>query len=275
MKLKITHYDTAMVRLDIGPFRLLTDPVLDAPGRVYKFPSYTLEKTLGLHDPEKLAQQIGPVDAVLLSHAQHRDNLDDAGRALLYSTPKTLTTVPSAKRLRHYRPGDSATEFVGLENWDSHVLHAAGGEQLRITAVPARHAPGWLFPEQIRVFGKVIGFVLEWAGQEHGALYISGDTVAFGGVREIGKRFPRLGLGLFHLGAARFKALGPIKVSLSAQAALKVDDWLQPRAIVPIHYDGWKHFSETPADVQAAFKRAGRPEKLRWLDRGVATAFDI
>jgi len=32
MEFHITHYNTAMVRLDIGPFRLLTDPVLDPPG---------------------------------------------------------------------------------------------------------------------------------------------------------------------------------------------------------------------------------------------------
>ena len=32
MEFHITHYNAAMVRLDIGPFRLLTDPVPDPPG---------------------------------------------------------------------------------------------------------------------------------------------------------------------------------------------------------------------------------------------------
>jgi L-ascorbate metabolism protein UlaG (beta-lactamase superfamily) len=268
MDLHITHYDTAMVRLDIGPFRLLTDPVLDPPGRVYAFPGYRLEKLGGTRDRDALAAAIGPVDAILLSHAQHRDNLDEAGRALLYATPKTVTTVPSAWSLSRRRPAGSSAEMVGLQEWESHTLTAPGGEQLRITAVPAQHAPSWMFPERLRAIGKVTGFVLEWDGQRDGGLYVSGDTVAFSGLRAIAKRFPRIGLGLFHLGSARFPVLGPVRLSLGAKAALKVDDWLKPRNIVPIHYDGWKHFSQTPDEVREVFREAGRAHKLHWLTPG-------
>lgn len=45
-------------------FRLLTDPTFDAPGE-YKLPHITLEKTRG---PAATMEEIGPVDAVLLSH---------------------------------------------------------------------------------------------------------------------------------------------------------------------------------------------------------------
>jgi L-ascorbate metabolism protein UlaG (beta-lactamase superfamily) len=275
MEVHITHYDTAMVRLDIGPFRLLTDPVLDPPGRVYAFPAWRLEKLGGTRDRTALAAAIGPVDAVLLSHAQHRDNLDDAGRALLYTMPKAITTVPSAASLLRRRPAGSSTELVGLDDWQSHTLVAPTGEQIRVTAVPAQHAPGWMLPERLQALGKVTGFVLEWEGQRNGGLYITGDTVAFSGLREITRRFPRIGLGLFHLGSARFPVTGPVRLSLSASAALKVDDWLQPDRIVPIHYDGWKHFSQTPADVREAFRRAGREHKLHWLTPGARTSFTL
>jgi hypothetical protein len=37
-------------------------------------------------DPVATAEQVGPVDAVLLSHDQHPDNLDELGRKYLAAT---------------------------------------------------------------------------------------------------------------------------------------------------------------------------------------------
>jgi L-ascorbate metabolism protein UlaG (beta-lactamase superfamily) len=81
--------------IEIVGLRLLTDPTFDAPGD-YRLPHATLRKTDG---PGLSADQIGPVDAVLLSHDQHADNLDHAGRALIARVPRVLTTVAGAKRL--------------------------------------------------------------------------------------------------------------------------------------------------------------------------------
>jgi Activator of Hsp90 ATPase homolog 1-like protein len=64
--------------IEAGGFRLLTDPTFDPP-REYKLPHVTLKKTSG---PALTVAQIGPLDAVLLSHDQHADNFDDAGKAL-------------------------------------------------------------------------------------------------------------------------------------------------------------------------------------------------
>jgi len=51
----------------------------------------------------------GPIDAVLLSHDHHGDNLDTAGRALLPAAGVVLTTVAGARRL-----GGNAR---GLQPW--------------------------------------------------------------------------------------------------------------------------------------------------------------
>jgi L-ascorbate metabolism protein UlaG (beta-lactamase superfamily) len=81
--------------IEFGGFRFLTDPTLDGPGE-YKLPHVTLKK---LGRPALTAQEIGRVDAVLLSHDQHADNFDNAGRAFALNAPLLLTTVVGAQRL--------------------------------------------------------------------------------------------------------------------------------------------------------------------------------
>ena len=81
------------VLIEYSGFRLLTDPTFDEPGE-YKLPQVTLTKTTR---PALSLADIEPVDAVLLSHDQHADNLDDAGREFLSKVPRVFTTVVGAK----------------------------------------------------------------------------------------------------------------------------------------------------------------------------------
>jgi L-ascorbate metabolism protein UlaG (beta-lactamase superfamily) len=82
--------------LELGGLRLLTDPTFDPAGSTYETPVYTLRKLTG---PEVLADTIGPLDAVLLSHDHHFDNLDRLGRAMLASAGRVFTTTAGAERL--------------------------------------------------------------------------------------------------------------------------------------------------------------------------------
>jgi hypothetical protein len=34
--------------------------------------------------------------------------------------------------------------------------------------------------------------------------------------------------------------------------------------IVPLHFEGWEHFSQNREDVERAFATAGLSERLRW-----------
>ena len=58
--------------IELGGLRFLTDPTFDDPGD-YQLPHVTLQKTAR---PAILAEELGQIDAVLLSHDQHADNLD-------------------------------------------------------------------------------------------------------------------------------------------------------------------------------------------------------
>jgi len=188
--LTITYIGGPTALIEVGGLRLLTDPTFDAAGRHYNFGLGTSSDKL--QDPAIAADALGRIDAVLLSHDQHDDNLDGAGRALLPSAGQVIVTPSGARRL-----GGNAN---GLEPWASTTLTAPdGGPDVKVTATPARHGP----PLSRPLVGEVIGFLLEWEGQQHGAFWISGDTVYFSGVAEVGRRFD-VGTALIHLGGVRF-----------------------------------------------------------------------
>jgi L-ascorbate metabolism protein UlaG (beta-lactamase superfamily) len=225
---QVTYFDTAMVLLDVDGVRLLTDPVLDGVGSAFNYGPVHLEKTSAAAiAPEKL----GHIDAVLLSHDQHGDNLDRAGRALLARVPRVLTTPEAAPRL------DSNAE--GLASWQSVTVRAAAtGGTVTVTAVPAQHGPDGTQ----EATGTVTGFVITSGNGTK--VYVSGDTILFPGTEEVAKRYAPVDLAVLHLGRARIEALGPVNVSLTAEDAVHFAKALGARKVLPVHFEGWAHFTE-------------------------------
>src|SRR5690349_3933935 len=119
------------VLIELAGARLLTDPTFDAPGLYHSGP-VTLEKLVG---PALSAGEVGRIDAVRLSHAQHADTPAPAGRAFLGTVPATLTTGAGAGRIGGPARGPAPWETVEVTG------AAAGTGRLYITATPARHGP--------------------------------------------------------------------------------------------------------------------------------------
>src|SRR5438045_3135098 len=94
--LRLTLIGGPTVLIEYHGLRLLTDPTFDPAGGKYPSGLVTLTKTAG---PALPPDAVGPLDAVLLSHDQHADNLDAAGRGLLASAGRVLTTPKGARRL--------------------------------------------------------------------------------------------------------------------------------------------------------------------------------
>ncbi|MBN1092404.1 MBL fold metallo-hydrolase [Blastococcus sp. TML/M2B] len=253
--MRLTHVGGPTVLIETGGWRLLVDPTFDAPGRRYAFGWGTSSRKVA--GPALPVEQVLPVDAVLLSHDHHADNLDDAGRALLPSAGAVLTTRPGAARL-----GNGAR---GLHPWETTELEAPGRPALRVTATPARHGP----PLSRPVAGHVIGFALEWPGQEDGVLWISGDTVLFGGVRAVVDRL-RIDTALLHLGGVRFPVTGPLRYSMTARQAVELVARGGLRTVVPVHYEGWSHFRQgrDAVERELATAPADVRERVRWLPLG-------
>ena len=260
--IRITHVGGPTVLIEVGGWRLLTDPTFDAPGRKYNFGWGTSSRKLA--GPAIAAADLGQIDAVLLSHDHHDDNLDDAGRALLPAAGTVLTTVPGAKRL-----GGNA---VGLAAWASTTLEAPGRTPIEVTATPCRHGPPLSHP----IVGEVIGFALKWEGQEHGVLWISGDTVLYDGVREVAERL-EVDTALVHLGGVKFPVTGPLRYTLTAAEAVELCGQIKPRTVIPIHYEGWKHFRQGRDGIEVEFAGApqGFRDSVRWLPIGELTALSI
>ena len=172
-----------------------------------------------------------------------------------------ITTSAGAKRLK----GNA----IGLRAWQSTIIEAAD-IKVKISAAPAQHGT---LGSHILV-GETTGFILEWAGQKHGALYISGDTVWFNGLREIGQRF-KIGTAILHIGGVRFPITGLIRFTLNAQEAIHIAQALKPHTVIPIHYEGWKHFKETGAAAGKVFEASNIKEKVRWLPLGRSTDIEI
>lgn len=259
---RITHIGGPTALIEVEGWRLLTDPTFDSPGGRYSFGwGSASHKEAG---PALPAGELPPIDAVLLTHDHHGDNLDNAGRALLPSAGTVVTTIAGARRL-----GGNA---IGLSPWAVHSLCKPGLPTLHVTATPARHGP----PLSRAITGQVTGFALTWKGQQHGALWISGDTVLYDGVRQVGERID-VGTMLLHLGAVQFGITGPVRYTMSGRDGVELCEVLQPRTVIPVHYEGWRHFTQGRDTIEDAFATAPITirRSLTWLPIGTPQTLTI
>ncbi|WP_371477928.1 MBL fold metallo-hydrolase [Kitasatospora sp. NBC_00315] len=231
--------------IEIGGLRLLTDPAFDAPGEYPVGPGRVLTKTApAAIDPADL----GPVDAVLLSHDEHPDNLDHSGRALLADVPLVLTTRGGEGRL-----GGTAR---GLAPWESVDLARPDGGVLTVTAAPALHGPEGSEP----VVGEVIGFVL--TADDLPTVYVSGDNASLALVKEIADRVGPVDTAVLFAGAARTGLFDGALLTLDSAQAAEATVILGARRVVPVHFDSWGHFSEGRSELVDAFTAAGLADRL-------------
>jgi L-ascorbate metabolism protein UlaG (beta-lactamase superfamily) len=249
MTLSITLIGGPTALIEIDGFRLLTDPTFDAPGD-YQLPRVKLEKLTG---PALPADKIGEVDAVLLSHDQHSDNLDHSGREFLAKAKRVLTTEVGARRL--------GAHAEGFAPWAATEL-SKNGKSLTVTATPARHGPAGIEP----LAGDVIGFVLSPKGRA--PIYISGDTTWFDGVAEVARRF-KCGVVLPFAGAAQTR--GPFHLTMDTNDTIETARAFPDAVIVPVHTDGWAHFKQNAQDLRVSFDALGFGKRLKLLEPGVRT----
>ena len=246
--MKVTYLGTASVLLEYGGLRIITDPVLDAPGKDYAFgPWYAPKGWFRSNRTYEVPDiELGDIDVALVSHDHHGDNLDEAGRALLDGIPFVVTNPHAARRLG--ASGLAAGQSTGIDD-------------VTITAAPARHGPR--FTPQVN---QVTGFVLSAPNEP--TVWISGDTVL---TDELRAALPAMGadVAIIHCGGVQFEK-APIfnrfTFTLDVQHVVEAIALLEPRVVIPVHRSGWTHF-EPEAPLRAALD----PASTRWLELGEST----
>jgi L-ascorbate metabolism protein UlaG (beta-lactamase superfamily) len=275
----LTYFGTATIRIATARAAVMTDPAFDPAGTSYDFgPWYTPRAWLSSEKQYETPAAPERIDAFLITHDHHADNMDDAGRALVAARGvPVVTTVAGARRLARAAPagrGSRAGEGLGLGDRARGLAVGASTEAcgLTITATPARHGPRGT-PQ----VNQVIGFVVASPGEP--TVWISGDTVlhaplraAIAALRDAGTR---IDVAVVHCGGVcfpRMPILGKRLFTFDAAQAVETIGLLDPGLVVPVHRAGWTHFRQPEADLRAAFDAAGFGPRTRFLDVGETIA---
>ena len=121
----------------------------------------------------------------------------------------------------------------------------------------------------------MVGFSLAWAGQEHGELWVTGDTVLYPALREVASRL-KIGTMLMHLGSVRFRYLsGWLRYSMDAREGAELIELVQPTHVVPVHYEGWSHFQQDRDAAEPIIKASPYADRVSWLDPGEAVTLPV
>lgn len=250
----VTHIGTATAIFEIDRINLLTDPFFAPPGTTWDMGGGNMLKNA--ETPALKLEDLPPIDAILLSHEDHPDNLDELGRRLLDGR-HVFTTMDGAKNLAP-RPA-----VRGMKPWETTSV-SLGGKEFEITATPCQHLPG----------GECTGFILttkDFGIAEDGkpnAIYFTGDTVYIDELAKIPEKF-HIVAAVMNLGCA-VAALpdGPCQITMDGKQGARLFHTIKADCLVPMHYESWGHFTQFGKDLVKAFEEEGISDRVRWLTPG-------
>ena len=136
-----------------------------------------------------------------------------------------------------------------------------------MTAVPAQHGPEGCEP----VTGPVIGFLLGGPGLD--TVYVSGDNASLEVVSAIAARAGAIDVAVVFAGAVQEAHLfDGAYLTLSSERAAEAAKLLGVRALVPVHFEGWTHFTQGAEALRAAFAGNGVTDRLALAEPGAAVS---
>lgn len=260
--LNITHIGTATAVLEINGVNVLTDPFFSPAGTTFpKTDEFALKVST---DPALRLDQLPPIDAILLSHENHEDNLDPLGRRLLDGR-RVFTTMDGARNLAP-RPA-----VHGFEPWQAMDV-VIGGKRFRVIATPTKHVNG----------EECTGFLV--TGEDFGtgcdglpnAIYFSGDTVYIPDLARMSNDY-HICAAIMNLGNAHApESLEPgsplYQITMDGKSAARLFREIKADVLVPMHYESWGHFTQFGDELRQAFKDEGIEDKVFWLKAGQSVA---
>ncbi|EYE91583.1 MBL fold metallo-hydrolase [Aspergillus ruber CBS 135680] len=259
--LNVTHIGTATAILEINGINFLTDPFFSPAGTSFNRGHVVLKVS---DDPALRMDQLPTIDAVLLSHEDHEDNLDPLGRQLLDGR-RVYTTPDGAKNLAP-RPA-----VYGMKPW-TELEHTIGGKKFKIIATPTKHVPG----------DECTGFIV--TGEDFGtgreglpnAIYFTGDTVYIEELNSIADRYhvrvAVMNLGNAHVPTTMEPESPLMQITMGGKDGAKLFRALKADVLVPMHYESWGHFTQFGEGLKQAFEEEGISDKDRSMSTTTAPA---
>jgi len=105
------------------------------------------------------------------------------------------------------------------------------------------------------------------------SVYVSGDNASVEVVEEIARRLGPIPVAVLFCGAVQI----PVRfdgayLTLSADHAAAATLALGARVVVPVHFEGWAHFTQGADALRAAFAGNGIGERLVLAERGATVS---
>lgn len=254
---------TATVILHYAGFTILTDPnFLHAGDHVHLGYGLTAER---LTNPAINIEDLPPLDFCVLSH-YHGDHFDQIVEERLQKDLPIITTEHASTELK----GKGFTQTIALDTWEAVTVRKMDAS-VRITSMPGKHGPSitdLLLP-------PVMGSMLEFRGADEKTalrLYITGDTLVHDDLQEIPRRYPEIDLALFHLGGTRIMG---ILLTMDAEQGVEAIRIINPREVIPIHYNDYEVFKSPLEDFKRAVEAAGFAERVKYLSHGETYDFVV
>jgi L-ascorbate metabolism protein UlaG (beta-lactamase superfamily) len=177
-----------------------------------------------------------------------------------------VTTEHAASELKD--KGFTAT--IALDTWES-VAFDKGKARVEITSMPGKHGPAIVEAFLPPVMGSMLEFQPR-AGRTALRLYITGDTLVHDDLKEIPARYPEIDLALFHLGGTQIMG---ILLTMDAEQGVEAIRIINPREVIPIHYNDYEVFKSPLEEFKKAVGAAGLESRVRYLSHGETYEFEI
>ena len=226
-------------RLEIGAFRVLTDPMLGEGPEAFVMRRHPTTGALNVPIPRLTPlphADLDDIDLVLTSHL-HSDHFDTRAVERLDHGIPVIAPTPNVAQLRDWGFHD----VTGVD-WGAERILSKLDERLRLVALPAHHSHD---AEADHDLGAVNGYLIEHtAPGSVFRIYWTGDTVWFDELRDVAAALPDVDLLLPHLGGVGSSG-GPWgMISLDAEEGTRVTEVVDPGLVIPIHHSTFPFYVE-------------------------------
>ena len=265
----IFYIGNATLLIRWAGFTFLTDPTfIHMHEKVHLGPGLYSER---LTNPAMEISELPPLDFILLSHF-HGDHFDQVA---IHGLSKSLRIVTNEHAIEELS-ARGFTNFEKLDKWET-ISFVKGNARLNIAATPGRHGPLPVSMFMPQVTGSILDFynAPDDRNRHHHPLfriYITGDTMVFDDIRDIPKHYPDVDVALFHLGGTT--VLG-IVVTMDAKEGLEMFRIINPKKVIPIHYNDYDVFKSSLEEFQAEVRNAGVEDKVHYMRHGETYNFQL